>query len=185
MKNKQAKCMLCTQSVVTMAAATATSAVAAATAVVVCFVFEFLFASFNWATAEVVFQLYGLLTHIGRMFKHIIRSTYMALDSIYLHQQIHNNRLVSIPLEIYARTIYLCAVRTLIQHSAPHIYANVKWTLNKSTNKIYKNQMNERHEEAEVTSNVHINALSIRIRRNVKVTTTPRNVSTLKWNKPT
>lgn len=115
-----------------MAAATATSAAAAVmTAVVVCFVFEFLFASFNWATAEVVFQLYGLLTYIGRMYKHIIRSTYMAPDSIYLHQQIHNNRLVSIPLEIYARTIYLCAMWTLIQHTAQHTFMwmwNEHWT---------------------------------------------------------
>lgn len=73
---------------------------------VVCFVFSFysLCLTFNWADAEVVFQFffYGLLTHIGRMFKHI-RSTYMAPDSIYLHQTAF-----AVPLEIYARSNVYC-----------------------------------------------------------------------------
>lgn len=78
MKNKHAECMLCGD--------VGGGGGSGGCCLFRLFFVQLSFVSFDWATAEVVFQLYGLLTHIGRMFKHI-RFTYMAPESIYLHRQ--------------------------------------------------------------------------------------------------
>lgn len=50
------------------------------------------FASINWATARSCFSIFGLLTHIGRMFKYTIEPhTYSIVpDLIYLYWKIYS-----------------------------------------------------------------------------------------------